>query len=785
MFKLPEKIKSDLPEYGDTLRRFMAGELSPARFAGVRVPWGNYSQRGGKMYMVRIRVPAGLLTPRQLKALAFCAQEFGNGVLHITTRQDIQIHDVATANIIKVHDTLKDYDLSSRGGGGNTVRNITACYLAGVCPDEVFDVSGDATALTEQLIAQDTSFTLPRKFKVAFSGCAKDCAHCLVNDVGLLAIRQNGATGYRIFVGGGMGARSLLGKELEAFVPRDQISAVINAIKNVFHNQGDRKNKHRNRLRFLVEGMGLERFKALCREELDRLPAAKPLPLRDASLHYELEALDTKPPPGDAGFREFLADNVIPQKQKGHVAVRLRIPRGDLGWQQAKALAGLADEFTSMQVRATQDQDLCLVNIRAQDLPRLYERLKSALEHFLYPGTLLDVAACKGSRTCSLGLCNSPGLAEALERMIAADFVGKKVFHKINIRINGCPNACGQHPLGTMAFVGAVRRFEGRPAPHYKLLLGGKAGVPGTRLARDTGLVLPARNIPGFVKEFLDRTEAEIGEQENIHEFLDRRGLALAREIKSKYEQVPPYAEGREFYVDWGGTEEFSMKGLGPGECGAGVIDMIEADLADAAAALQRAEEASDAAEIRKALFYTARALLVVRGSDPKRPEDAFLDFLERFVGTGIASSEYANLNDVHESLHGAPAQATRRDAVAYARGFIQHIQELYGRMDPGFNFPTPEAKKAEAPPPPARTLDLRGVACPLNYVKAKLCLQQLAAGDTVDIWLDAGDPIKNVPVSLANDGHKILDVQETGDPCRVRVERKPDVAPRPPKRDT
>lgn len=689
MFTLPEKIKNDLPEYGDTLRRFIAGEVAPARFAGVRVPWGNYSQRGGKVYMARLRIPGGVFSPRQLRAMAVCARDFGNGVLHLTTRQDIQIHDLTAENIIKVHEYLKDYDLSSRGGGGNTVRNVTACYLAGVCPAEAFDVTGDATAATEQLIVQDTSYTLPRKFKIAFSGCPTDCARCMVNDVGLVATRQNGTAGYRVFVGGGMGARSIVGQELEAFVPRDQIGTLINAVKNVYHTHGDRKNKHRNRLRFLIDGMGLAQFKELYQAERASLEAAGPIRLREIPAGPELEAPEAAPHRNGNGFGAFNDSNVIRQRQKGYVTVRLRIPRGDLGWKEAEAIASLSSDFPELQLRATQEQGLCLVNIRAQDLSKLYGRLQATLKDFLHPGTLLDIVACKGSRTCNLGVCNSPGLAEELERMVEANFVGKKVFPHLNIHINGCPNSCGQHPLGSISFVGAVRRFEGRPVPHYKLWLGGKIGVPDTRLAKDTGILLPARNIPAFVKEFVERIEAEIGDPAGLPDLMAERGPALAEEIKAKYVQVPPYADGREFYVDWGGTEEFSMQGLGPGECGAGVVDMIESDLADAAAALARAGESCAAPEIQKALFFAARALLVVRGSDPKRPVEAFRDFMEKLIGPGIASAEYAGLNDVHESLEWNPNEATRREAHAYATQFLQHVKELYGRMDPTFNFPT------------------------------------------------------------------------------------------------
>lgn len=688
MYKLPVKITNEIPAYAETLRRFLNGEVSAARFAGVRVPWGNYSQRGGTRYMARIRLPAGILSPRQLRALAACARQFGNGILHLTTRQDVQIHDVEAVNIVRIHEDLKDYDLSSRGGGGNTVRNITACDLAGVCPQEVFDVAGDAAALTEQLIVQDTSFTLPRKFKIAFSGCATDCACCMVNDVGLLASRRNGDLGYRIFVGGGMGARSVVATELETFVPRDRVGRVLNAIKNVFHNHGDRKNKHRNRLRFLVQTMGLGRFKDLYQEELARLGDADTSLPSGSAEGTGMPAPDQSIQTGDADFQTFHASNVIRQKQAGYAAVRLRIPRGDLEAQRAEALSELGDDLKDLQFRVTQDQDLCLVNVPVSDLRQVYDRLKGMLNHFLHPGTLLDVAACKGSGTCNLGLCNSPGLAGALEQMIETEWVGSKLFDRVKIRINGCPNACGQHPLGTIAFVGAVRRCEGRPVPHYKLLLGGRAGVPDTRLAKDTGIMLPSRKIPGFVREFLKRIEAEIGEEEGIHEFLDRRGCALASEIKRSYERVPPYAEDRDCYFDWGGSEEFSMRGLGPGECGAGVVDMIEADLAEAEATLQRAGTAWNAVEVQKAVFYTARALLVVRGSDPKRPEEAFLDFLEKFIAAGIASPEFANLSEIYESLNGLVNETTANEALDFARRFLEHVKALYGRMDPTFNFP-------------------------------------------------------------------------------------------------
>ena len=221
--------------------------------------------------MTRIRIPIGIVYPSQLRALAHASKEFGDGILHITTRQDIQIHNVKMEETIKVIDYLKEYNLSPRGGGGNSVRNITACPLAGICDKELFDVRKYAVALTEYLLRQDTSFNLPRKFKITFSGCGRDCTGCLVNDIGFLAQYKDGKVGFKGFVGGGLGAEPRVAKLLEEFLPSEDLGYCVTAIKDIFYEKGDRRNRHHNRLRFLIEDMGLEEFKKLYEDKVREL----------------------------------------------------------------------------------------------------------------------------------------------------------------------------------------------------------------------------------------------------------------------------------------------------------------------------------------------------------------------------------------------------------------------------------------------------------------------------------------------------------------------------------
>ena len=771
MFRLPKEVIEEIENYRKALREVQEGKIPSVRFRGIRVPWGIYSHRGGKVYMSRIRIPAGVLYPAQLKALAIASQKFGDGNLHITTRQDIQIHHVSLEKTIELIDYLKDFQLSPRGGGGNTVRNIIACPFAGICKDEVMDVRGYALGLSEYLLRQDTSFTLPRKFKIAFSGCAKDCAGVAVNDLGFLAVRVDGDIGFRVFTGGGMGAHSRVGKVLEDFISARDIGYTTVALKNLFYRMGDRRNKHRNRLRFLVEQIGFEEFRKYYQEEKENLREREYISLRKIEFKERKEGSVLEEEKGkDEGFDEFLHYNLIPQKQEGFYILHLRIPRGDISSEKAIALAELEKDFPGIEFRTTQNQNLAICWVKGNEVYPLYLRIKDILDSFLYPDTLLDVVACKGALTCNLGLCNSPGLAEALEEMIGKKFLGSKIFPYLHIKINGCPNACGHHPVGDIGLNGVVRRVDNRPVPFYRLLLGGVKAADNTRLAEDTGLV-PARNIPSFLEEFLEKLDSLTGNGK-VGEILRDRGRELALSLLENYSYVPSYAEDRNFYIDWGRKEEFSLAGLGPGECGAGVIDMIESDLQEARIALERAMEKDyPVEEIRKALFSSARALLVVKGVDPRNEEEAIREFRNKFIHAGIASPEFDNLEQVFSSLKEGMGKEEREEIFLYAEKFTRHVEELYQKMDSSFNFPQYE-KKEKKGEEKIHLLDLKGTPCPLNYVKAKLVLENLSPGETLEILLDEGEPINNVPRSLEGDGYKILSIEKLDGIYRVLVKK-------------
>lgn len=773
MFKLPNKILEGIKDYKNSLEEFLKGGINFARFTGIRVPWGIYSHRGGKVFMNRIRIPAGLIAPAQLKAIAYVAKTFGNGISHITTRQDIQVHAVKLEDTVKVIEYLKDYDLSPRGGGGNTVRNITSCVLSGVCKDELFEVRNYAVSLSEHLLGLDDSYNLPRKLKISFSGCEKDCAGCLVNDIGLLAEVKEGKPGFKVFAGGGLGAEPRVGKLLEEFIPEEELGYCVSAVKKVFYKNGDRRNKHHNRLRFLIEDFGFDKFKKLYQDELMALKESEYINLRKIEFKYPESKEEESPQVKEEEFREFLKYSVKAQKQSGLVTIELRIPKGDILPEELEGLADLEKEFGAIEFRTSQSQNFFLCNIRKSQAHQAFLKIKKILKNFLYPSTLLDVVCCKGALTCNLGLCNSPGLTEEVEKVLKGRFTGRAAFKKIDIKINGCQNSCGQHPIGLIGLHGMVRRVSGRPVPFYKMLLGGRKALLNTRLAKDSGILIPARNVPSFLRDFIDRINKDIGENTDIYKYIDEKGKNLADEIISKYSYVPAYQEDRSFYIDWGKTEDFSLEGLGPGECGAGVLDMIDADLSDARIALDKAKTGNySMQEIRQAVFFSARSLLVVKGSDPRDGDKACVDFAEKFVKEKIAPDKFSELPQFYASLKDDLAPGEKENKFLYAKEFFDTVGSLYKAMDPAFNFPKQKPSETKEPEEKVSILDLKGVRCPMNYVQAKLYLENINAGEIVELCLDEGEPIQNVPASLKNDGQEILEIKKLDGFYKVKVKK-------------
>ncbi len=782
-YNLPEDLENDIEVYRSEIKSFLAGKIHPTQFKGKRVPRGIYEQRTNNTFMMRIRIPAGGITPVQLEKVLELSNKYGNGILHITTRQDIQLHWIKLEDTPDIMLELIEVGLTSKGGGGNTLRNITACYDAGVCDKEIFDVAPYNIALTERLIKDPRSFNLPRKFKIAFSGCGSDCSFATVNDLGFLAAERtiNGKKeyGFRVYVAGGLGHKSRVAKLLEDFISLDEVGNVSEAIMRLFDKHGNRKNKHKARLRFLFEKLGGDEFIKHYREYLKNVKKEGGVKLNIREIKTPSEISDSPVdlsdnrsdgPSEDEIYSRWLLQNVFPQKQEDFFYVKVFLELGHISAEQMKKVAGVVRNYREGTIRATHDQNLVFRWIHKSELKALYDELKSIGINRSGVKTAENITCCAGASTCRPGICLSRGMTNALYDIFKKESEIIQSIGNLEIKISGCPNACGQDPIGQIGLYGVARRVGGRMVPHYMITLGGKVEEGKTALGEKVAMA-PSKDMPAIIIKFLTdyKLNGQIG---NFYEYIEDRGKKVLKGLLEKYEHITSY-EDKKYFTDWEAEEEFTLSGRGPGECGAGVLDMMEVDLKEAKHAINRAEEilnndGNPADEIYRAISNSCRALLIARGLEASSDIEAFEYFDELFISTGLVKKKFREIMKIAaESNNGNLNEKALIKNFASIKEFTEAVNDLYDSMDDSLQFKS-EKGRQEAEDAAvtevkngSRLLDLRGVKCPFNYVKAKLQLETMETGSLLQLFLDDGEPIINVPTSLKNDGQEILEMEK------------------------
>lgn len=689
-FQAPGDRLAELDDFQKTLEQFKSKVVSEAQFRAIRVPMGIYEQRESGTYMLRVRFPAGGVLPEQVRRLGHVSSTFGNGMLHVTTRQEFQVHRVPLDSIVPALRSLAEAGLSTKGGGGNTVRNVTACFDSGVCPHEVFDVAPHAVALTERLMPDPLSFHLPRKYKIAFAACSHDCSGATVNDLGFIAKRQKGADGFAVFVAGGMGGKSRVANLLHEFIPAADAFLVAEAVKRVFDKNGDRKNKHLARLRFLVERIGLTAFRDLYEKEWAVLGALSPAPLKTRPYPGRNRSLvkpeNAKAVTVSADYARWFVSNVTPQKQPGFFMVHIPLALGDLAAAKTGPLGDIVAAYGEGILCATQSQNLVLRWIAKSELPVLHAKLDAIGLAGAEAPVLRNLVACAGASTCRLGICLSRGLAKAIRQELIGSQLKLESLGDLAIHISGCPNSCGRHPVGNIGLSGAARRVDGQLIPYYAVQLGGRVEEGKTRFGTNVGAV-PARNAPAFVRDLL-ATWKKSSDSADFHSFVDNTGRAVAANLIERHQQAPVSKQNKEFFRDWDANSPFSLAGRGAGECSAGVFDLIEVDLANA-------RESLEAGRFYAAALSAARALLVTRNLQPQRDQEVFELFQKHFVAEGFVDRAMAKVVGA-----GAGAAASSNPDKAFAgRGaevttLVASVRLLYENMDASLRFkPATSAK--------------------------------------------------------------------------------------------
>ena len=778
-YKLPENLEEDIKLYEEEVSRFLDGSISPSIFKSGRVPRGIYEQREDGSYMLRVRIAGGTVTSEQMRVLASISRDFGSGQLHVTTRQDMQIHDLKIDNTPQIMKDLLSVGLTSKGGGGNTVRNVTACPYAGICKAEQFDVTPFSYALTEYLIALKGSYNLPRKYKISFSGCGKDCSLARVNDLGFIAESRNGEPGFIVYAGGGMGTKSRTADLMEEWIPAKDIIRVAEGVRRLFDKHGDRKDRHKARLRFVFDRIGMEAFRDELHETISTLDDVP-------DCITEVEVLDKASCTSSYENKTDAETDIryIEQRQAGYVAVSLHMPLGFISADDFEKTADVAEKFSDEKgARTTFSQNLILQYVKKENLTELSEYCRQQKLDILTPVALKSFSSCAGASTCRLGLCLARGAASACADALEKSDVNITSLEELDIKLSGCPNSCGQHPIAAIGMFGTAQRNEGHLVPAYRIVVGARNDIEKARFGELIGTV-PARALPDFVVDMAKNYEANRNSKfESFVEFFERQDIESFKSIAKKHENIPSYIDAPDYYKDWGQDSDFSLAGRGAGECGTGVFEVITEDIDVAKKALDGLSARPDDNELFDVLLPTVRALLITRGVDSREPREISYAFERHFIDTGLVGEEFRVLISLIRSyLSGV--ENLLADKKVEVTALLDRVNYLLSVLDSDLVFKVPatdvpEKEEAVSEPIVEETvkenfMDLRGVACPMNFVKAKLKMEMMEIGETLELILDDGRPIENVPGSFRHEGQEVAEMVEIDDDhWRIKIVKK------------
>ena len=634
-------VEKDIIELEKKIRLFQEGRIDEERFRSLRLARGVYGQRQFGVQMIRIKLPYGKVTSNQLLRISDVADEYSTGKLHITTRQDIQIHYVSLDRTPELWAQLERDDVTLREACGNTIRNVTASETAGIDVDEPFDVSPYAHAIFQFFLRNPICQEMGRKFKISFSASDQDSALSFMHDLGFIAKIENNERGFKVLLGGGLGSQPRHADVLYEFLPANKIIPVTESILRVFDRHGERSRRQKARMKFLIKDIGLENFIGLIEEEQKALSNQ----VYDIEIPNEVEVthMSIKIPevtienPSD--FKAWIKTNVIPQKQEGLFAIGIKIKLGDFSTKKARKLAGLIKNYAADELRFTLRQNILVRHVREALLPFFYQELKTLGFADIGYNSTADITACPGTDTCNLGIASSTGMAAELERVLIEEYPQHLNNKEVTIKISGCMNACGQHNMAHIGFQGmSIKTKEKLVAPAVQILLGG--GVLGNGEGRfsDKVIKLPSKRGPQALRLILDDYETFKTNDESFLDYYDRQGEKYFYDFLVPLSKTDNLVESD--FVDWGNNDKY-IQAVGVGECAGVVIDLVATLILEAKEKIDLANESfkdkkwSDAIYHGYAAFVNgAKALLLSENVKTNTQAGIINLFDETFVDT-------------------------------------------------------------------------------------------------------------------------------------------------------
>jgi sulfite reductase (ferredoxin) len=731
---LPEPLGGEIDQFETEMELRKQGKLDEKVFAETRLRRGAYGQRydngqrsdGSESKklpfaakptkgpntlwdapgMQRIKIPFGGLNPRQLETMAELAEEYSDGIAHVTTRQDFQLHFIHIENTPSIMRRLAAVGITTREACGNAVRNVTACPFAGVCGDETFDVSPYAHALAWFLMGHPDTLDFGRKFKPAFSGCAQHpCGLTQMHDIGYTALTREVdgrlRRGFKIVVGGGLGPVPRQARTLTEFAPVEELLPLTQAVCRVFGKHGEKKNRNAARIKFLVDKWGIERFREevfVARKELREDPRWLDR-VRDAEKTTEGPL---KPPGqypatnGDQRFQQWFKANVREQRQEGYVTCAVTLPLGDISADQLRALADIVARYTRGTIRSTVEQNFLIRWVSKSDVASMFADLAAAQLDQPGAGSIVDVTACPGTDTCKLGISSSRGLGGELRHRLAAKSLQlDQAVNDLHIKVSGCFNSCGAHHVADIGFYGVSRSVNGYKVPHFQVVLGGQwennAGSYGLPI-----IAIPSKRAPDVVDRITDYYVRGRAPGERFHAFVKRVGKGPIRDLLEPLNQnLPAHASDPGFYADWGDPRQYGIGDIGIGECAGEVVSRFQFELTAAERLVFEAGlhldngAAQKAGETALAAFLkAARALVQVQYDDvANEPDEIVAEFKRRYFDTQLffdpfVGSKFANYLFAAHAGRGETFTAdTAHHRIAEAQLFVEAVYNCHNKL--------------------------------------------------------------------------------------------------------
>lgn len=814
MYRIPSTLNGDLDYTQSLIDQFKAGEIQAGQLKSNRVPMGIYEQRKNQHYMLRLRCAGGLVTPEQLAKIAFVGHQLSTSHLHVTTRQEIQIHNVDIEDAIPALKKLEKVGISSAGGGGNTVRNMMVDDRSGLTADEEFDVYPYVEELTSRLIAEKDSFTMPRKYKVAIDTSEATANYSYIADLGLQARIKDGQRGFRVLIAGSAASNAHTGWEVFDFLPEKDLYRAAKALKNWFHKYGNRRNRHKARMRYVFYKYGTEEAKRLYLEEFEKLK-------KDGSIDFEAPALPLEhhkpnfpalkaPTDFETWKRRYAHKQTNAEGLKENLwYAYIPLRHGNNSTDFFAEVAEYLGNYGNDVIRFTKKEQIQVRNIPEEYLTNIYAFFKKlGVYQIDYPVVVTNLTCCTGADTCRLGICLPKGAIDGIAKQLLNSNLNLDAIPDFELRMNGCTNICALATWGDLGFSGRVGRVGDDPYPAYTIWL----PVKGKHEIDLQQGYIAAKKIPAFVEDYLRDVIAEQANYADYYDYVAKRGVNIVKELIAKYKEVAPYSEEPDTFFDFGDDEKFSLIKYGKAECSAGLFDIIEIDqdtirekrkevellmgnIPQGVPTDLQSDGKQATSKIEKLLhdivFSENRMLLVTRGLDPRTDEDVYNGFEKEFIAAGIIPQKFKVLTDKARNNESLIEQKPLIDELA------DLLNDLYQNMDDSLQFKLPaektpveqvaEEKNAEEKAPaekasaaeetetivPDVKKDFRGVMCPMNFVKTKIALTPMQSGQILEILLDDGAPIENVPGSVKNEGHTILSTEKVENYWKVLIKKK------------